>query len=195
MRFSILGTIEVRQDSHVVRLSGAMQQTLLAALLVSDGTLLTVDALMEELWGTTPPTKVDNALHAQISRLRRSLARLEPDRTESRIATSASGYQIVIDRTELDAWTFVDAVDSGGWPGTVSRFDASDEPLPARAFRSSTHAFGVGEAIELARAVLLAPALDLARHVVLAAAKIREPGGVFPRRSGRSLRSSTRWFR
>lgn len=112
MRFSILGAIEVRQDNHVVRLSGTMQQTLLAALLVSDGTLLTVDALMEELWGTTPPSKVDNALHAQISRLRRSLARLEPDRTESRIATSASGYQIVIDRTELDAWTFVDAVDS-----------------------------------------------------------------------------------
>src|ERR1044072_9902159 len=112
MRFSILGTIEVRQDSHVVRLSGAMQQTLLAALLVSDGTLLTVDALMEELCGTTPPSKGDNALHAQISRLRRSLARLEPGRTESRIATSASGYQIVIDRTELDAWTFVDAIDS-----------------------------------------------------------------------------------
>ena len=126
MRFSILGTIEVRQDSHVVRLSGAMQQTLLAALLVSDGTLLTVDALMEELWGTTPPSKVDNALHAQISRLRRSLARLEPGRTESRIATSASGYQIVIDRTELDAWTFVDAIDSvrtraeTGTPGETS---------------------------------------------------------------------------
>lgn len=112
MRFSILGAIEVRQHSHVVRLSGTMQQTLLAALLVSDGTLLTVDALMEELWGTTPPNKVENALHAQISRLRRSLARLEPNRTASRIITSASGYQIDIDRSELDAWIFVDEVDA-----------------------------------------------------------------------------------
>ena len=34
------------------------------------------------------------------------------------------------------------------------------------------------DALELARAVLLAPALDLARHVVLAAAEIREAGGV-----------------
>ncbi len=59
----------------------------------------------------------------------------------------------------IEAWEgatsalLVDAVDSGAWPGTVTRFDASDEPLPARAFRSSTHAFGVGEAIELARAL------------------------------------------
>ena len=47
----------------------------------------------------------------------------------------------------------VDAVVSGAGPGTVHRFDASDEPLPARVFRSSTHAFGVGDAIELARAL------------------------------------------
>jgi hydrogenase maturation protease len=47
----------------------------------------------------------------------------------------------------------VDAVASGAEPGTLHRFDASAEPIPARVFRSSTHAFGVGEAIELARAL------------------------------------------
>lgn len=47
----------------------------------------------------------------------------------------------------------VDAVESGAAPGTLHRFDASDRPLPERLFRSSTHAFGVGEAIELARAL------------------------------------------
>lgn len=111
MQFSILGAIEIRKQNHIVRLSGTMQQTLLAALVVSGGTLLTVDALVEELWGTTPPSKVGNALHAQVSRLRRSLARLEPDRTESRLATSASGYLLNVDRSELDAWAFVDTVD------------------------------------------------------------------------------------
>jgi hydrogenase maturation protease len=59
----------------------------------------------------------------------------------------------------IDAWegaasaVVVDAVASGGEAGAVSRFDASDAAVPARAFRSSTHAFGVGEAIELARAL------------------------------------------
>jgi DNA-binding SARP family transcriptional activator len=111
MHFFILGAIEIRKQDHVVRLSGTMQQTLLAALLVSGGTLLTVDTLMEELWGTTPPSKVGNALHAQISRLRRNLAGLEPERTESRLCTSASGYLLSVDRSELDAWTFVDTVE------------------------------------------------------------------------------------
>ena len=41
----------------------------------------------------------------------------------------------------------------GAEPGTLHRFDASEESVPAHVFRSSTHAFGVGEAIELARAL------------------------------------------
>ena len=59
----------------------------------------------------------------------------------------------------LDAWegaasaVVVDAVSAGSEPGTIHRFDASSEAIPAGVFRSSTHAFGVGEAIELARAL------------------------------------------
>jgi hydrogenase maturation protease len=59
----------------------------------------------------------------------------------------------------LDAWSgadvalVVDACSSGEPPGTVHRFDVSGDPLPARVFRSSTHAFGVGDAVELARAL------------------------------------------
>ena len=57
----------------------------------------------------------------------------------------------------LDAWSgadlalIVDAVSSGAEPGTIHRFDASDEAVPATVFRGSTHALGVGDAIELAR--------------------------------------------
>ena len=59
----------------------------------------------------------------------------------------------------LDAWEgadaaiVVDAVERGDAPGGVHRFEGTDGPIPARAFRSSTHAFGVGDAIELARAL------------------------------------------
>jgi hydrogenase maturation protease len=47
----------------------------------------------------------------------------------------------------------VDAVASGAEIGTVHRFEASREPLPVRFRQSSTHAFGLGEAVELARAL------------------------------------------
>jgi hydrogenase maturation protease len=64
----------------------------------------------------------------------------------------------------IDAWegaelvVLVDAVSSGADPGTVHRFDATSESLPSREFRSSTHALGIGDTIELARAVGRLPA-------------------------------------
>ncbi len=64
------------------------------------------------------------------------------------------------DPTEmLDLWSasddviVVDAVRSGSPAGTIHRFDATAGPLPERSFRGSTHALGVGDAIELARAL------------------------------------------
>jgi hydrogenase maturation protease len=59
----------------------------------------------------------------------------------------------------VEAWSgaeavvLVDAAESGAPPGTVRRFDARAQPLPVRSLRSSTHAFGVADAVELARAL------------------------------------------
>jgi hydrogenase maturation protease len=60
----------------------------------------------------------------------------------------------------LDLWegaravVLVDSVRSGAVPGTVHRLDAAGEPLPGDLrTSSSTHAVGVAEAIELARAL------------------------------------------
>jgi hydrogenase maturation protease len=53
-----------------------------------------------------------------------------------------------------DAVVLVDSMRSGARPGTISRLDASEEPLPATLGGStSTHAVGLGETLELARAV------------------------------------------
>lgn len=59
----------------------------------------------------------------------------------------------------MDAWrqaknVFVtDAVEAGGVPGEVFRIDGNRETIPAAFFHYSSHAFSVGEAIELARAL------------------------------------------
>jgi len=60
----------------------------------------------------------------------------------------------------IDAWSgrkavlVVDTMRSGAEPGTICRFDASCEPLPAQLRgSSSTHALSLAEAIELARAL------------------------------------------
>jgi hydrogenase maturation protease len=61
--------------------------------------------------------------------------------------------------TLLEAWSgwerviLVDAVRSGAPPGTIHRFDAWAGALPASLFTASSHAFGVAQAVELARAL------------------------------------------
>jgi hydrogenase maturation protease len=47
----------------------------------------------------------------------------------------------------------IDAARSGAAPGSIHRFDVRSQPLPVGLRRCSTHAFGVVEAIELARAL------------------------------------------
>ena len=79
-----------------------------------------------------------------------------------------AGFEVVECEQEpsrlLDAWEgadsalVVDAAETGAEPGTLHRFDASDAAIPTRGLRSSTHAFGVGDAIELARALGRLPA-------------------------------------
>jgi hydrogenase maturation protease len=47
----------------------------------------------------------------------------------------------------------LDAVSSGAPPGTVHRLDALTERFPAELSRGSTHALGIVEAVQLARAL------------------------------------------
>jgi hydrogenase maturation protease len=57
-----------------------------------------------------------------------------------------------------EALWLVDAVSSGAPGGTVHRLDAGEQDFPAGLFRASTHAFGLAEAVELARALGRLPA-------------------------------------
>ena len=60
-----------------------------------------------------------------------------------------SGHEYVV---------LVDAASSGARPGTLHELSAHDPALPAAALRSSTHAFGVAEAVGLAAALGRLPA-------------------------------------
>lgn len=53
----------------------------------------------------------------------------------------------------LDDVILIDAMNSGAKPGAIMQFDVHETPLPTGQFGRSTHAFGVAEAVELARAL------------------------------------------
>jgi hydrogenase maturation protease len=67
------------------------------------------------------------------------------------IEKSGEGTELMESWKNADNVILVDAVASGAKPGMIHHFDARAHPIPTSYFRCSTHAFGVGEAIELAR--------------------------------------------
>jgi hydrogenase maturation protease len=66
---------------------------------------------------------------------------------------SGEGTALMESWKRADAVILIDAVHSGSRPGTIHRIEANDAPIPKNFFHYSTHAFGVAEAIELARAL------------------------------------------
>jgi hydrogenase maturation protease len=82
------------------------------------------------------------------------------ERLKARLPTGASvithegeGVSLMEQLGNYEAAVLTDAMCSGAAPGTVRRFDASAQSLPAQMFRHSTHAIGIAQAIELARAL------------------------------------------
>ena len=55
MEFGILGPLEVRDGSGLVRVPGVKERALLADLLVHAGRVVSADRLVEDLWGDDPP--------------------------------------------------------------------------------------------------------------------------------------------
>lgn len=67
------------------------------------------------------------------------------------IEDSGEGASLMELWQDTNAVILIDAVQSGGIPGTIYRFEAHRCSMPARFFHYSTHAFSVAEAVEMAR--------------------------------------------
>src|SRR5512132_3935654 len=72
MDFCILGPLEARDQGRTVRVGGSKQRALLAVLLLHANEPLSIDRLVDELWGESPPVKAAQNLRVYISRLRRA---------------------------------------------------------------------------------------------------------------------------
>ncbi|MFJ9343557.1 BTAD domain-containing putative transcriptional regulator [Streptomyces sp. NPDC101733] len=110
LTFLILGALEIHTRSGGMEVSGDLQRTLLQTLLVNEGQTISGESLVNEMWGEALPDNEINALQAHISRLRRKLKQLEPERKGSRVTMRPSGYRIALQEGELDASEFVKAV-------------------------------------------------------------------------------------
>jgi SARP family transcriptional regulator, regulator of embCAB operon len=110
LSFSIFGALQIRTATGPVEISGDLQRTLIQTLLVNEGRSISGESLVEEMWGEAAPDNQANALQAHISRLRRKLRSLEPERTVSRVTIHPSGYRLTVNEGELDAAEFTKTV-------------------------------------------------------------------------------------
>ena len=97
--FRILGPLEARVDGVVTPLGGTRQRAVLAILLLHRGEAVSVDRIVDELWGERPPETATKTIQVYVSRLRKTLG-------EGVVVTRGGGYAIDPTSATVDADRF-----------------------------------------------------------------------------------------
>jgi DNA-binding SARP family transcriptional activator/WD40 repeat protein len=109
IEFRVLGPLEVEVDGHAASLGGPKQRALLAALLLDAGRVVSIERLVDAVWGEAPPATARHSVEVYVSRLRGELA----DEAGVMLGTRRPGYILRIDRDQLDLTRFEDLVAEG----------------------------------------------------------------------------------
>ena len=108
----LLGPVEARLDGRSIALGATKQRALLAMLALHANETLSVDGLVDGLWGDDPPATAGKMVQLYVSQLRRLL-----DSGDALIVTHGRGYELRVDD---------DAVDVACFERLVERAQASD---------------------------------------------------------------------
>src|SRR5829696_7758970 len=99
IEFRILGPLEAEDEGRLVPLGGSKQRAVLAILLLHRGEAVSVDRLVDELWGEQPPDTATKTVQVYVSRLRKELG-------QDVVITRGGGYVLDIEPGQLDAERF-----------------------------------------------------------------------------------------
>ncbi|MDJ0382262.1 BTAD domain-containing putative transcriptional regulator [Streptomyces sp. G-G2] len=125
MDFTILGPVSARAAGRAVALDGSKQRTVLAALLLARGKVMTDERLTTLLWGWEPPASSTNQLYTYVSRLRTRLG------ARHGLERIGSGYRMDIGDAGFDWDDFRRLVDAGGADLTAGRYEDAERRLAA----------------------------------------------------------------
>src|SRR5215207_1517950 len=99
MEFRLLGPLEVSVDRRVLPIGGKKQRVLLAELLLHANEIVSVDRLIDAIWGEKPPETARNTVQTYVRHLRKTLE-------AARIQHRAPGYVLLAKPTEVDLLRF-----------------------------------------------------------------------------------------
>src|SRR4051794_29341834 len=101
MDLHLLGPVEATLDGRPIPLGAAKQRAVLAMLALQPNATVSVDRLVEGLWGEEPPATAAKMVQLYVSQLRRLLA---GDGAE--IVTHGRGYELRVPPDAVDAARF-----------------------------------------------------------------------------------------
>ncbi len=105
--FWVLGPLEVLDGDRPVGVGGPKERLVLALLLARVNSVVSVDALIDAVWGDRPPRTAERTVHAYVARLRRTLEPRRPrGETSTMLVTIGRGYELRLDAAQLDATRF-----------------------------------------------------------------------------------------
>src|SRR5262245_60264280 len=111
MRFGILGPLRVSDHGRSLAVGPRRQRQLLAVLVANAGRVVSLDRLIDELWGTTPPAAATASIQAYVSNLRRVLEPARSPRTTATVlVTEPRGYVLRVKSDDVDSLRFEQAV-------------------------------------------------------------------------------------
>jgi DNA-binding SARP family transcriptional activator len=99
LEFRILGSFEVRRANDPIRIGGSRPRALLALLLIHGGRPVSVDRIVDVLWGEQPAPTARHMVEVYVSNLRKVLG-------AERIVRDPVGYVLRLDGEECDATRF-----------------------------------------------------------------------------------------
>ena len=106
---ALLGSVEVGPAGGVMApVAQPRLRVLLGLLGVTEGRVVTAEALVDGLWGEEWSPGRERNLHALVYQLRRRLAALEPGKGGARLARAGAGYRLALGPGELDVAVFRD---------------------------------------------------------------------------------------
>jgi DNA-binding SARP family transcriptional activator/DNA-binding beta-propeller fold protein YncE len=111
--FRVLGPLQVAVNGTLLPLGGAKQRAVLALLLLHANEVVSIDRLIDEVWGDSPPESAGNMLQGYVSHLRKTL---EPGRRRGQyelLVSRSPGYVLHIRPEQVDAERFVRLTSEG----------------------------------------------------------------------------------
>jgi DNA-binding SARP family transcriptional activator/Tfp pilus assembly protein PilF len=116
--FRVLGDVAMLVNGDGVELGHARQRCVLAVLLVEANRVVTVEQLLDRVWGDRPPQRSRTTLSSYLSRLRRALAAAGG---EVGLTRRPGGYLLTVDPVAVDLHRFRQLVGEAAVAGDGER--------------------------------------------------------------------------